>query len=120
MTNESSSKLNDAKEKCKQMSAKLPIIKSNAENTFILGLMSRQKVWEWLGMERRNGKMVCFDGAPAEPSSGALYSAWDTFEPSNGLNENCAYLDFGKKKWNDNICDFGKANGPLVLCQKRA
>ena len=120
MTNESSSKLNDAKEKCKQMSAKLPIIKSNAENTFILGLMSRQKVWVWLGMERRNGKMVCFDGAPAEPSSGALYSAWDTFEPSNGLNENCAYLDFGKKKWDDNICDFGKANGPLVLCQKRA
>ena len=120
MTNESSSKLNDAKEKCKQMSEKLAIIKSKAENTFILGLMSMQKVWVWLGMERRNGKIVWFDGAPAEPSSGALYSAWDTFEPSNGLKENCAYLDFGKKKWNDNICDFGKANGPLVLCQKRA
>ena len=118
MTGESSSNINDAKEKCKQKSAKLPIIKSIAENTFILGLMSRQKSWVWLGMERRHGKMVWFDDTPAEPSNGWPYSAWAANESNNRGNENCAYLNFGSKKWNDNKCDFGGGNGPLVLCQR--
>ena len=36
MTGEQSSELNDAQEKCRNMSAKLPIIKSESENSFIL------------------------------------------------------------------------------------
>lgn len=120
MTGESSSKLTDAQSKCKKMSAKLPIIKSESENSFILGLMSNQKPWVWLGMKRKRAKMVWFDDAPAEPSDGALYSAWEAYQPSNRNSENCAYIEFGHKKWNDDKCDFGKNNGPFVLCQKRA
>ena len=120
MINESSSTLNDAQSKCKKMSAKLPIIKSESENTFILGLMGNQKPWIWLGMKRKQGRMVWFDDAPAEPSEGALYSAWNINEPSNNGNEDCAYLDFHRRTWNDDRCDFGNNQGPLVLCEKRA
>ena len=71
-------------------------------------------------MKRKRRKMVWFDDAPAEPSDGALYSAWGANEPSNGYDDNCAFLDFYRKKWNNNRCHFGKNNGPLFLCQKRA
>ena len=118
MTGEESSKLDDAQEKCRNMSAKLPIIKSESENTFILGLMSKQKDWIWLGMTRKNGKMVWLDDTPAEPSDGALYSAWHRAEPSNKLNELCGYLSFHSQKWNDNECVYAKDRGPFVLCQK--
>ncbi|KAK2547218.1 C-type lectin domain family 4 member M, partial [Acropora cervicornis] len=115
-----SSKLSDVKKKCKQMSAKLPIIKSKAENTFIVDLMSKQNVaWVWLGMMRKQGKMVWFDNTPAEPSNRALYSAWGKKEPSNKKNEDCAYLDFHKKTWDDNKCDHTPSSGPSVLCQKK-
>ena len=82
------------------MSAKLPIIKSESENSFILGLMSNKKPWVWLGMTRKRGKVVWFDDAPAEASDGALYSAWGANEPSNGnyYGDHCAYLDFYRKK----------------------
>ena len=118
MTGESSSNLTDAQRKCKKMSAKLPIIKSESENSFILGLMSNQKPWVWLGMKRTLGKMVWFDDAPAEPSDGALYSAWKANEPNNGQNENCAYLDIYGKTWNDYRCDLGNGSGPFVVCQR--
>ena len=101
------------------MSARLPIIKSESENTFILGLMSRQRDWTWLGMKRKNGKMVWLDDSPAEPAAGALYSAWNKNEPSNNRNEDCAYLNFHEKKWNDNKCGYPNSRGPYVLCQRK-
>ncbi|XP_067047790.1 CD209 antigen-like protein E [Acropora muricata] len=119
MTGESSSNLTDAQSKCKKMSAKLPIIKSESENSFIVGLMSNQKPWVWLGMKRKLGKMVWFDDAPAEPSDGALYSAWKANEPSATGNENCAYLNFHEKTWNDYKCLYGNDPSPYVLCQKK-
>ena len=100
------------------MSAKLPIIKSDSVNNFILTV---GRVWVWLGMKRKNGRMVWFDNTPAEPSEGALYSAWNSGEPSNNANEDCALLDFHTRKWNDDICDHGNGyGGPYVLCQKMA
>ena len=61
--------------------------------------------------------MVWFDNTPAEPSEGALYSAWNSGEPSNNGNEDCAILDFHKRKWYDVVCN--PSNGsPYVLCQK--
>ena len=75
MTGETSKTLNGAREKCENISAKLPIIKSESENNFILGLMSKQIAWVWLGMERKQGKMVWFDNTPAEPSDGAPHNA---------------------------------------------
>ena len=117
MTGETSSKVDDAQEKCKKLLAKLPIIKSESENSFILGLMSAEKVWVWLGMKRKQGKMVWFDDTPAETSNGAFYSAWKTNEPSNNGNEDCAYLDFHVKAWNDYKCNYVNQAGPFVLCQ---
>ena len=70
MTGEISSTLNDAQDKCKKMSANLPIIKPNSVNTFINTVGS---YWVWLGMKRKNGRMVWFDNTPAEPSEGALW-----------------------------------------------
>ena len=118
MTGEESSKLDDAQKKCRNMSAKLPIIKSESENTFILGLMSKQKDWIWLGMTRKKRKMVWLDDTPAEPSDGALYSAWYRAEPSNYRNELCAYMSFYSREWNDIKCIYANDRGPFVLCQK--
>ncbi|XP_044170372.1 neurocan core protein-like [Acropora millepora] len=114
MTGETSSNLKDAKDKCKKMSATLPIIKSDSANNFILSV---GEVWVWLGMARKNGKMVWFDNTPAERSEGALYNAWNDGEPSSGGNEDCAFLDFHTLKWADNKCYYG-SGGPYVLCQK--
>ncbi|XP_067046799.1 brevican core protein-like isoform X1 [Acropora muricata] len=118
MTGERASKLNDAQEKCRIMSAKLPIIKSESENTFILGLMSRQRDWTWLGMRKKKRKMVWLDGSPAESSDGA-FSAWKVNEPSKKGNEGCAYLNFHEKTWNDDKCNYGKNPAPYVLCQRK-
>ena len=96
------------------MSANLPIIKSDSVNNFILTVVEE---WVWLGMKRYNGRMVWFDNTPAERSGGALYSAWNDGESSHNGNEDCAFLDFHKGKWNDAECIRG-ANGPYVLCQK--
>ena len=106
MTGETSSTIDDAQNKCKKISAKLPIIKSESENTFILDLMSKPKTdWVWLGMKRKQGEMVWFDNTPAESSDGAPY-------------EDCAYLNFDQRGWNDNKCDHSPNTGPYVLCQK--
>ena len=96
------------------MSAKLPIIKSDSVNNFILMV---GRFWVWLGMKRYNGSMFWFDNTPAEPTEGALYSAWRNGEPSNNGNEDCAFLDFHTLKWADNNCYYG-SGGPYVLCQK--
>ncbi|XP_067048265.1 versican core protein-like isoform X2 [Acropora muricata] len=119
MTGENSKTLHDAEYKCQAKSAKLPIIKSESENRFILGLMSNGKAWAWLGMKREWDKMVWFDNTPAEPLGGALYSAWNANEPSSQPSESCAYINFHDRGWNNNICDYRSSAGPFVLCQKK-
>ena len=96
------------------MSAKLPIIKSDSVNNFILKLGG---VWVWLGMKGYKGKMFWFDNTLAEQTEGTLYSAWKIGEPTNKENEDCAFLDFHTRKWNDDKCDRSD-RGPYVLCQK--
>ena len=115
MTDKTSSTLNDAQDKCKKMSANLPIIKSDSANTFIVTL---GRFWVWLGMKRKDRKMVWFDNTPAEPSEGALYSAWKNGEPSNKKNGNCAFLVIGTGEWSEDKCNHGGSAGPYVLCQK--
>ena len=118
MTGGRSSTFDQAQKKCEQMSSKLPIIKSESENSFILGLMNKTKQWVWLGMKRKQDKMVWCDDTPAEPSNGALYNAWNVNEPSYNENENCAYLDLHARAWIDYKCDFHPGLGLYVLCQK--
>ena len=107
----------NARQRCKEMSADLPIIKSQPENDFILSLMKEQYVW--LGMERNKSGFFWFDGSPAEPSHGALYSAWKNNELERGdwMDEKCAFLELNTKKWRDHHCIYKK--NIYVLCQKR-
>ena len=97
------------------MSANLPIIKSDSVNAFINTVGS---YWLWLGMKRKNGRMVWFDNTPAEECKGAIYSKWKIGEPSTKGNENCAFLSIGTGEWCDEKCDHGGNAGPYVLCQK--
>ncbi|XP_068736555.1 aggrecan core protein-like isoform X4 [Montipora capricornis] len=121
LTNDRSQTLEDARRKCQEMSADLPIIKSEQENTFIGSLMSDQKKdWIRLGMRRNNSQLLWFDGISAEKSNSKRYNAWnlDTKEPTG---ENCAYLflaSFNVSKWNDNKCNYEPGEAPFVLCQK--
>ena len=41
--------------------------------------MSYQKILAWLGMKRKQGKMVTL----AEPSDPSLYSTWNTHDTSS-------------------------------------
>ena len=106
----------NARQMCKEMSADLPIIKSQSENDFVLSLMKKQYVW--LGMERNKSGFFWFDGSPAEPSQGALYSAWKNNELERGLwrQEKCASLEYNSKKWRDHQCY--NVGDTYVLCQK--
>ena len=106
-----------ARERCEEMSADLPIIKSESQNDFILNLMKwSRRYWLWLGMERNESGFFWFDGSPAEPSQGALYSAWKDNELETWGNENCALLQWSTKNWRDYRCDDLAVT--YVICQK--
>jgi len=109
--------LREARERCEEMSADLPIIKSESKNDFILNLMKRsRRQWLWLGMERNKSGFFWFDGSPAEPSQGAQYSAWKDNELETWGNQNCALLQQSTKKWRNRQCD--DVGNVYVLCQK--
>ena len=108
-----------ARQRCKKMSAELPIIKSQSENDFICSLMKNKDIeYVWLGMARNKSGFFWFDGSPAEPSQGALYSAWKDNELERGswISEKCALLELNTKKWRDHDCIYKKS--VYVLCQK--
>ena len=108
-----------ARQRCEEMSADLPIIKSQSENDFIQSLMEKQHIeYVWLGMERNKSGFFWFDGSPAEPSQGALYSAWknNVLEIGSWNREKCASLEFTTKKWTDQKCNHEENR--YVLCQK--
>ena len=108
-----------ARQRCKKMSADLPVIKSQSENDFICNLMANKAIeYAWLGMERNKSGSFWFDGSPAEPSQGALYSAWkdNELEIGNWKHKNCALLELNTKKWRAHKCIYKK--DVYVLCQK--
>ena len=108
-----------ARQRCKEISAELPIIKSQSENDFIHRLMEGEDLeYVWLGMERNNSGFFWFDGSPAEPSQGALYSAWknNKLEVGYSRHEKCALLELNTKNWRDHDCYYWKKI--YVLCQK--
>ena len=73
--------MRNARQRCKEVLADLPIIKSQSENEFICSLMEKEDMeYVWLGMKRNQSGFFWFDGSPAEPSQGALYSAWKNNE----------------------------------------
>ena len=111
--------MKSARQRCNDMLADLPIIKSQSENDFIHSLMEKQDIEHvWLGMERNKSGFFWFDGSPAEPSQGAKYSAWKNYELERGTwpYEKCAFLEFISKKWRDHYCYYWE--NIYVLCQK--
>ena len=110
--------MKNARQRCKEMSADLPIIKSQSENDFIHRLMEKEDInYVWLGMERNNSGFFWFDGSPAEPSDQrTMYSAWKDNERNLGTWRKCASLESNTKNWRDHRC-YCKAK-IYVLCQK--
>ena len=109
--------MKNARQRCKEMSADLPIIKSQSENDFIYRLMEEEDIkYVWLGMERNNSGFFWFDGSPADPSQGAMYSAWKDNELELGTRRKCAVLESNTKKWRDHRC-YSKER-IYVLCQE--
>ena len=109
------------RQSCNDMSADLPIIKSQSENDFICSLMENQDIKDvWLGMQRNQSGFFWFDGSPAEPSQGAMYSAWmdNELEQGNWNSKKCAFLEFNSKQWRVHRCNFQESIN--VLCQKGA
>lgn len=118
----------DAREKCQNMGADLPIINSSAQNQFILDLAKRQdtvtKEGVWLGMQRRDKNLrldfYWIDGSSLENQA---YLNWNGGEPSMYLGgEHCGNMCVIKReqlgKWNDLDCECGSAaRCPVVLCQ---
>ena len=106
-----------ARQRCQKMSADLPIIKSQSENDFVLSLMKKQITrYVWLGMERNKTGFFWFDGSPAEPSQGAVYSAWKDNELKTRGNEECGLLESSTRKWRHHKCHH--VENPYVLCQR--
>ena len=108
------------------MGADLPIIKSSAENTFILDLVKKQKTVTdeggWLGLQRKNktSKLDFYwiDGSPLEKQA---YQNWAKRQPDlHGGYEHCGHM-YGRNElegeWNDFPCNCSSANCPVVLCQ---
>ena len=109
-----------AQEKCKEMSARLPIIKSKQENIFIASLMSKEIHRVWLGMKSRgNYKFFWFDGSSAENNNNKRYSAWATGEPKHP-HQWCAYMSISKSvpEWYAATCSNYPAKPPFFICQK--
>ena len=103
----------DAQQKCQDLGADLPLVKSAEENNFILSL-AREKGEPWLGMHMKDDeKFYWVDGTPVADT----FSAWNTGEPNMLDVEWCAYMYVTgdhKGKWNNNPCDKIRR----AICQK--
>ena len=108
------------------MGADLPIIKSSAENTFILDLVKKQETVTdgggWLGLQRKNKTsrldFYWIDGSPLEKQA---YQNWAKRQPDlHGGYEHCGHM-YGyyelEGEWNDFPCNCSSAYCPVVLCQ---
>ena len=106
----------------------LAIIRSVAENNFILDLVKKQKTFTawgaWLGFVRKaDNKFYWIDDTPLARG----YHVWGKGEPNNANgNEKCGNM-FGAGsrggKWNDLWCEVNPAHlkyAPVILCQKKA
>ena len=106
---------NRGEEECLKLSANLPVIKSAAENYFLLSLGS--SAWSfWLGMESVNRDNV-FQWVDGTQVAGG-FSAWAHGEPNLLGKENCGYIyTVGprKGKWNNNPCE----DIISLVCQKK-
>ena len=107
---------NRGEEECLQICANLPVIKSAAENDFLLSLAEKHLWGLWLGMESVNGDNVFqwVDGTQVADG----FSAWAPGEPNFPGRENYGYMyttGFRKGKWNNNAFWQNRS----LVCQKK-
>lgn len=107
---------NRGEEECLKLCANLPVIKSAAENYFLVSLMENDGWPFWLGMESGNGDNVFqwVDGTQVADG----FSAWAQGEPNFRGEENCGLMyiiGLMKGKWNNSRC----WNIRSLVCQKK-
>ena len=107
---------NQGEEECLKLCANLPVIKSAAENDFLLSLMENYSWHVWLGMESGNGDNV-FQWVDGTQVAGG-FSAWAQGEPNFPGAENCGQMyttGVNKGKWNNLAC----LSSSSLVCQKK-
>ena len=107
---------NQGEEECLKLCANLPVIKSAAENDFLLSLMENYSWHVWLGMESGNGDNV-FQWVDGTQVAGG-FSAWAQGEPNFPGAENCGQMyttGVNQGKWNNLAC----LSSSSLVCQKK-
>uniref|UniRef100_A0A8C2YJB6 CD209 antigen-like protein E n=1 Tax=Chinchilla lanigera TaxID=34839 RepID=A0A8C2YJB6_CHILA len=97
---------------CKEAGAQLVIVESAEEQSF-LQQTSKSKGVTWMGLSDLNkeGTWHWVDGSPLSSSLG---NYWNTGEPNNIGEEDCA--EFKNDGWNDGRCE----NSNFWICKKTA
>nr|XP_057156504.1 C-type lectin domain family 4 member M [Pan paniscus] len=98
---------------CREVRAQLVVIKSAEEQNFLQLQTSRSNRFSWMGLSDLNqeGTWQWVDGSPLSPS---FQRYWNSGEPNNSGNEDCA--EFSGSGWNDNRCDIDN----YWICKKPA
>ena len=105
----------EARLKCQELGGHLAVVKSEAENGFLMSLMKRQGVGVvWLGAtdERAEGRWVWVDGEPLR------YDNWNPGQPNNkqGLEHYLITMVAHDGKWSDQPNNSVEAS-PGFICQ---
>ncbi|KAI4040048.1 C-type lectin domain family 4 member M [Homo sapiens] len=98
---------------CQEVRAQLVVIKTAEEQNFLQLQTSRSNRFSWMGLSDLNqeGTWQWVDGSPLSPS---FQRYWNSGEPNNSGNEDCA--EFSGSGWNDNRCDVDN----YWICKKPA
>ncbi|XP_077993990.1 macrophage mannose receptor 1-like [Glandiceps talaboti] len=90
----------EAMYECERLGGHIVTIGSEAENTYIQGVLKENNLNVWIGLHRN--KQGGFEWVDDKPVS---FTAWGLGEP-NGLlsGENCAEMYFSSGDWNDVEC----------------
>ncbi|XP_055096235.1 C-type lectin domain family 4 member M isoform X1 [Symphalangus syndactylus] len=87
---------------CQEVGAQLVVIKSAEEQNFLQLQTSRSNRFSWMGLSDLNqeGTWQWVDGSPL---SSSFQRYWNSGEPNNSGDEDCA--EFSGSGWNDNRCN---------------
>ncbi|XP_012364826.2 C-type lectin domain family 4 member M isoform X9 [Nomascus leucogenys] len=87
---------------CQEVGAQLVVIKSAEEQNFLQLQTYRSNRFSWMGLSDLNqeGTWQWVDGSPL---SSSFQRYWNSGEPNNSGDEDCA--EFSGSGWNDNRCN---------------
>ena len=102
----------DAETWCGRAHGYLTEIQTSAENTFVAGLTkTKGKVWIGYNDRTQEGKWIW-----TNTGESGSYTNWDTGEPNNKADQDCAFLFSGqvRKFWDDIECHYKQ----WFVCEK--